>query len=264
MSKLVSATIVALRNSNQWDQWYDCIQSQAKAARVWKYIDPEVEEKDLPELTEPTRPTPRSVQHTSDISTTASTLEEDISISEHSSITFSTLKPEQREELRYLLDVYKEEHEVWVKADQKLQDILGLMKGSIDETIFYITKDRSVHQTLVELQKQFNKSKAVREQDLIKRWEDLKGGKKITDMETWLRKWETTFDEMKMLGIQDVQDKRPHSTFLQVVYTIEPTFTTLWELKMVDGSMIPPFRDLIQQFREVRKNTVYRHRVSSA
>ena len=50
-----------LSTSSDWDIWIDMIKNKAKAADVWKFMDPSVNVADLPQFTRPPMPQPKDI-----------------------------------------------------------------------------------------------------------------------------------------------------------------------------------------------------------
>ena len=59
---------------------------------------------------------------------------------------------------------------------------------------------------LVNLKNRFAPMDEAREQELIQTWKKLQEAPDGQDVENWLQKWETTYDNGLLLKIPDVQD----------------------------------------------------------
>jgi hypothetical protein len=84
-----------------------------------------------------------------------------------------------------------------------------------------------------------------------------------TEIDPWLRKLETLYDECKQLDIPDIDDQWPLYAFLAVIYHISPSFSDSWEIKVINGKR-PNFQELVQKYWEYRSITSIRSKAGAS
>ncbi|KAI1005480.1 hypothetical protein K3495_g2732 [Podosphaera aphanis] len=53
---------VILHHNDDWEPWIELIKTSALKYNIWKYVDPNSKDEDIPSITEPERPTPSSIR----------------------------------------------------------------------------------------------------------------------------------------------------------------------------------------------------------
>ena len=76
--------------------------------------------------------------------------------------------------------------------------------------------------------------------------------KKGQDIENWLQKWETTYDDCLAINLPDVLKKRGIYAFVAAVHPIAPGFSDLWKGKLLgtygDDNLEKAFQETIANF----------------
>jgi len=62
MSSVIRLINCVLNGPADWDEWFDSIQTAAKVANIWKYVNPETKKDTQLVLVEPVYPTPNDVR----------------------------------------------------------------------------------------------------------------------------------------------------------------------------------------------------------
>jgi hypothetical protein len=55
------------------------------------------------------------------------------------------------------------------------------------------------------------------------------------EIDPWLHKLKTLYDECKQLDIPNIDDQWPLYTFLAAIHYISPLFSDSWEIKAING-----------------------------
>ncbi len=96
-----------------------------------------------------------------------------------------------------------------------------------------------------------------KENELLRCWTNLKEGKKGHDIEMWLQKWETTYDDCVAIKLLDITEKCPIQAFINAVESIDSGFTITIKVQLLQGLRKEDpgkaFRDVIRQFRDWRQ-----------
>ena len=120
---------------------------------------------------------------------------------------YSALIEDQREQLRFLQREYEYNRKSYDQRRAALSDLELYIQRTIHPTkLSYTYKCDLAYQMLVNLKNRFAPTDEAREQELIQTWKKLQKGPKGQDVENWLQKWETTYDDGLLLRIPDVQD----------------------------------------------------------
>src|SRR5579862_9317234 len=120
---------IGLSTPSDWDMWIDMIKNKAKAAGIWKYIDPSIAATDLPAFTRPAMP------QTKDIDSTKTQMNQ--------------LNPNELEQLKAL----REEWKIQNREYEQQKTITNSMHTLVHETIskayyvYLIDKD-TLHEML--------------------------------------------------------------------------------------------------------------------
>jgi hypothetical protein len=112
-----------------------------------------------------------------------------------------------------------------------------------------------VYDILVALKERFAPTDYARKQEYTIEWRKICASpKRGTDIDNWLQRLETLYDECKTLNIPEVEDPWPLHSFLSAINAISPSFSDLWEIKVIEGDR-PDFHWLVSKFREYRSIT---------
>ena len=108
---------------------------------------------------------------------------------------------------------------------------MGRLQTKVIETTYsnnfhYILEKDSVYDILISLKNRFVASDYARKQEYTIEWKKtcvaLKRG---TEIDPWLDKLETLYDEYKQLDIPDVADQWPLYAFLAIIHHISLSFS---------------------------------------
>jgi len=209
MAPTGDTAVVLLKSPKDWTRWLALIKTKAVNNDLWQHIDPSIASP--PSFTPPVKPLP--AQYASPGAETATT----------ASLTAAQFQRYNAEIL-----VWQEElkdHRKKVKVITEIEDHVIRTAGTYWSTIESVT---GLHARLVKLKERVAPSTYAREQEVIRRYEQVRIEAKSTRTEEWLAEWENALRDAIELHLPDVQDTRPTRHFLQAVEKINPLFTQTW------------------------------------
>src|SRR5271163_702433 len=218
--------VVLLKSPKDWTRWLALIKTKAVNNDIWQYIDPSVTSPPL--LESPTKPTPAQVAGTE-------------------AATVASLTADQFQRYNAQISVWQEElknHRRKVKIITEIEDHIIRTAGTYWSTIENVT---GLHARLVKLKERVAPTTYAREQEVIRRYEQVRTQAKSTRTEEWLGEWESALRDAIELKLPDVQDTRPTRHFLLAVEKIAPLFAQTWSNTIETKAVMTP---------EVQLNTV--------
>jgi hypothetical protein len=105
---------------------------------------------------------------------------------------------------------------------------------------------------LVKLKQRFAPTDQARERELIMEWKRLQKAPSGVQIDDWLMKWETSYDECLIKQLPDVQGTRPVYDFVSAVSSIAPGFSDVWDVKLAEGQ-ITDLKTVVRNFRDYRR-----------
>lgn len=225
---------IQLSQPNDWLQWSRYIRLMAEAKGVWDYIDPSLpREPALPHR--PTRPSPNDIQP--------------------GARTLIDLEPSNRELYRDSI----RDFEARAKEHQVISTGVSTLLLVIINSISYNNRQatlsaESPYQILRILSAKLAPTNESRKRDLIKRYTRLRAPP-TGSIESHISAWENLYTEALGLEIPEVQNPiRPLFDFLESISSASPTFSALWQDKLLEKSenndVIPPFYEMTKRFRD--------------
>ena len=240
--------LVILKGPENWDKWIELIKTASTKGDIWEYVNPDsldMLESDtqteapsgrtvLKKLVEPIRPTPSL-------------------IAEDEGVKYSDLDDDQREQLRVAQTDYTYDLR---KFDLK-KTALGEIRVKIQETIHedlleYTFRKDSAYDMLVALKDRCAPTDDIRERELIATWKTLQTYQKGTDIDQWLKQWETSYDKCREMKLPDVDGNRALYDFLGAIAGISADFSNIWTVKITSGTQVTP-KELVRYFRDYRR-----------
>ena len=260
-------TQIFLNSPKDWDEWILLLETEATRQRIWVYVNPKTPLSELPKLTEPVRPNAAAVRALFPAATGVSTPARSISSTPapEPPVTKSTLKPAERDLYDELYEDYLRSYKEYKKKEQALLDLRVRIQESVrrEFLLAYCRGDNS-YEILVALRDRLAQTPEHKEHDLLVRWNNLKEYKKGQDIETWLQKWETMYDDCVKIGLPDVSKKRGILAFVVAIHSIEPGFSDMMKAKLIgsyrDNDPQKAFRETLSDFREWRRISQYKNK----
>ena len=255
-----------LNGPKDWDAWLLLIKGVARCGHIWQFVNPDTPEEDLPVLSKPVKPTANSIRILNLTPKPTATPAETPATSHNVSprrISKSDLSSVEKEELEDQLETYDDLKKEYEKQVEAMDNLVTRIQGSIRRDFLTLyCKDLEPYAMLKALQYRFAQTPEQKKKSLIARWTSLQDPKKRgRDIETWLQKWETTYDNCRAIGLPDVNGMRPIHAFVTAVHSIAPSFADHWRLLLIrkHGRDDPraAFKEAISQFREWRRLTQY-------
>src|SRR5437667_3984614 len=102
---------IVLSTLSNWDMWIDMIKNKAKAADIWKYIDPSVNTTDLPQFMRPLMPQPKDI--------------------DQAKTSIGQLTPQEIEQLKALRDEWKIQN----RENEQQKTSTNSMHNLVHETV---------------------------------------------------------------------------------------------------------------------------------
>src|SRR2546423_1931281 len=209
MATTGETAVVLLKSPKDWTRWLALIKTKAVNNDLWQHIDPSITSP--PSFNPPAKPLP--AQYASPSAETA---------------TIASLSTAQFQRYNAEVLVWQEElkdHRKKVKVITEIEDHVIRTAGTYWSTIESVT---GLHARLVKLKERVAPSTYAREQEVTRRYEQVRTQAKSTRTEEWLAEWESALRDAIELNLPDVQDTRPPRHFLQAVEKIAPLFAQTW------------------------------------
>lgn len=234
-----SKSLVILHTKEDWDPWIELIKTSALKHDVWKFVDPTIQEQELPKLLEPSRPKPNMVKR----ATTARPI-----------IYLDDLSAAEKDEYISLKEDYTRSVRRWDKQEEALGELRIKIQESIHITNITFTYDcEGPYQMLRNLSNHFSPTDEIRKQELLIEWRELqRKWTKGTDVSDWLHKWEYIYNKMLLHKMPDIEGIRPVLDFLNVVNTLDASFASSWQMKIAMGETAT-FPEVLTTFRNYRR-----------
>jgi hypothetical protein len=221
MATTGETAVVLLKSPKDWTRWLALIKTKAVNNDLWQYIDPSVLSPPLFEP--PVKPLP--AQYASPSAETA---------------TVASLTATQFQRYNAEVLVWQEElkdHRKKVKVITEIEDHVIRTTGTYWSTIESVT---GLHARLVKLKERVAPSTYAREQEVTRRYEQVRTQAKSTRTEEWLAEWESALRDAIELNLPDVQDTRATRHFLQAVEKISPLFAQTWFNTIETNAVMTP------------------------
>ena len=227
---------VWLDTPEDWHVWILLVKSAAQTdkADVWAMIDPSKEEEDL--MPEPEEPFPPL----------ASTIDPTVT-------SVTQLKGEHLQQW----NAGYQEYTHLLKRYERVRSTLNRVKNFITSTITrrnigYITDKETPYDMLISLRLALSPTSEMHEGRIIQEYKALQVWNKRESIETWIRKWETTYRDAFAAGLPEVQGTRPLRDFLIAVGQYDRSYSRA-SISMLERDIAkeetPTFAALIREFR---------------
>ena len=235
MTSTIKTVNCVLNGPGDWDEWLDTIQTAAKVANIWRYINPETQGNARPTLVEPVYPVP------SEIKENARQLQD--------------LEPIEREELQARRRLWYQTHAKWERQQEALSQMESRIRESIAKSFLsYTRRCDNAYEMLVKLKDRFKPTNDNRKEEVIAKYLQLQRSPKNQEILTWLQRWDEIFDEGEELGIPHVKENQPLKDFINSVEEVDSGFYTYWKqhIRNIDKNQLPTLHQIVQRFRETR------------
>ncbi|RKF65465.1 hypothetical protein GcM3_121016 [Golovinomyces cichoracearum] len=237
---MASKQVVILHTKIDWDAWIELNKTSALKHDVWKFVNPEFEESEIPSLEEPKIPTPGDIRKQS----------------VGSGVTkISDLTAEEKEEYSFLKEEYVRILKNYEKQSEALADLRINVQESIHISNITFTYDcNTVYRMLKNLAAQFAPTDDIRNQEIELELQALQTSwSKNIEIDKWLHDWEVTYNKMVRIKSSDIAGLKPVYKFLNSVNTLDSQFAVNWTLKLSMGDKVT-FPELLIIFRNYRRN----------
>jgi len=227
-----------LTNHEQWDTWILSLRSKVDRYKLWRYIDPDVAEADVPELVEPTRPTYATVKQ--------------------GATKLADLSAEDRLELTELRTIYLEDQRTYTKQWEVYNELrdwfLQTTATSLHPFFIHESKPRLM---LIEIKKRCTVINHIREIELGQEYAKQKQTPKNKDLNTWVDSWDVLYKKCKTAELVEVAKDRPVFDFLIAIRPLAPSFADVWlehyQARKLKGEALPDLPEVTEMFRNHRR-----------
>ena len=220
MSSTSTSGLVILTTQKDWRSWKDNIDIYADQFGIRSYIDPSKPDPGLPK--EPKRPIVTDIKAT----TPDTTADRDADGNyPHRTTLYSDLSPSEQDHLRLLMLQYDEDKRYWRKQVEGMAKLRVKIQETVAVDNHVYTRGPTAYAAIVKLQNRFKPTDEARESELTDTWNTLVGTNKVSDIDTWLQAWETTYDECLELKLPVVAGTWPVKGFLRAVKKVSPSFS---------------------------------------
>jgi hypothetical protein len=233
MTSAIKAATTILDDSRDWVQWYSIIKNTAKIRGVFDYVD--VEKKTLPlQPTEPVCPTIQSVKETA--------------------TSYGGLTADQKEEYRFLVQLYRTEMDQYKSKKKDLSDLYDLILSTVASQYRpHIIDKATPWGVLTALKKQVAPSLRTQKLALAREWHALKRNSKGQTVDKWLSLWESTYAEAEKLKLNEINEHQALYDFLGAMRSLSAMHAAAVEaaldLQIDKDKDIPTFYELVSRFR---------------
>ena len=184
-TQAVSTTVV-LSQQADWDKWIDLIRLQACTGDIWEYVNPATKWNVLPQLTEPTFPTPSNVKP--------------------GTTSYTALSEDKKDKLQILQEKHKTTEKEYKKQKAALTSLKSYITNVVARNInTYILSIDSVYDALVALKERVAPTNSTHQFHLSNQYAKVKTGSRNQNFKTWLQEWEKIYNNYKKIDLLDMQ-----------------------------------------------------------
>ena len=233
-----TTTQVILSAPSDWRPWFQTIRTAAVQADIWKFVNPDTPNSELPTCDEPEEPTYGTVNPTA--------------------TGYKDLSDLEREELRDLKATYKRRYKEYREQKSALGLLIKRIQESVDRKQHYLLEDLNTpYELLSSLKKRLSPTQKVRERDLAAAYHKLKKVPRDSDLDDWLSEWQVVYTQCKALDLPEVHDNRASIDFLNAVKAVDIHFAENQLDKIQDleeeGKKCPDVLQLLDRFETRRR-----------
>jgi len=237
MSSLTTTQVI-LSAPSDWRPWFQTIRTAAVQADIWKFVNPDTPNSELPTCDEPEEPTYRTVNPTA--------------------TGYKDLSDLEREELRDLKATYKRQYKEYRERKSSIGSLIKRIQESVDRKQHYLLEDLDTpYELLSSLKKRLSPTQKVRERDLAVSYNKLKKVPRDSDLDDWLSEWQVVYTQCKSLNLPEVHDNRASIDFLNAVKAVDVHFAENQLDKIQDleeqGKECPDVLQLLDRFETRRR-----------
>ncbi|EKG09416.1 Integrase catalytic core [Macrophomina phaseolina MS6] len=219
-----SKPIIVLKSSQDWDEWFFIVQSRAKKARVFNYIDPTKDTRPQQPIA-PTKPP----------------------------LPTGTITDAAREEHKWKREDYKEDKKEYDRQMRELNDLSSLIEDSVSQPLLPLLRkieDSHPYAQLRALQARLQPSVSTQQEFVLNKLRELEKPPTAQGTEKWLTQWEECVFKARSLGLSDVEGSRGVNAFLKPIMQHDSEYASpiLRELRL--GTKTLDVSDVIVDYRE--------------
>ena len=220
----------------------------AKTSDIWEYIDPDIEDSKLTELEPPVEP---KVEDMCRRATPESVDTAQIGLP----ITCVDLTTSEFQLYNFLMNQYQLKEKRYTTKKNHIENMRFQIQQSISKDhLIYTTDCLITHNILVSLKRRFQPNTKVRERQLIREYQALKTFDHTTLVEPWLLRWDVVVRKCQKVDLPETQGNRPLFHFIEAIQGKYPTFFSIWNIRLIEGSHNIELHQLIQIFQDYLKS----------
>ena len=160
------------------------------------------------------------------------------------------------EGFRTALEEFKYERKQYDDELDGINEMAVQIQSTIEKDFIEYTMycDSDPYEMLWKLKERFAPTDRGRELDLIQEWKEIQKQGKL-DWESWMLKWQVTYEKCTKLNLPDVSGTRPVYDLLAAVSKTSLGFAEGWRLKLTESNTYT-FVQVLQSYREYRRNNL--------
>ena len=166
MASIASVQVI-LSTQSDWRYWIQTIETAAVQAEIWKYVNPDTKESELPPLEKPNKPTVQTVNP--------------------SATNYKDFSDIEREELRDLKITFKREYKEYTVMKAAMPSLVKRIQETVDRKHHYLLeKKHTAYEMITALQKRLSPTQKARERDLASAYRKLLNAPRNSELDDWL------------------------------------------------------------------------------
>ncbi len=228
----LSKTVVTLKESDDWDEWFLIIEAMIKRENIQKYTN-------LIKI--------ESAESIKSVTPTFFSVRPDAAFSKN-------LTKDERRDLIIMREDHREKLRTYRERTEALKQLNVYILITVDRSnLLYLKEQNTIFRKLSALKKRLAPTNRIRKLEVVRKYRDLQRAPKNQQLDHWLLNWEKVYSDASALNLSDVQRHRCLFDFLNSLRSIDMTFVTDKEAILnyeLQQRKEPSFiRDLLKEFR---------------
>ena len=227
---------VILDTPSDWRKWLQNVKTVAQCGKadVWAMVDPSLSETEVQSPPEkPNQGTPGAIHP--------------------GALRPSDLTPEEYARWNSDRTWYKDQLMEYKEVTESLNKVITHIQATISgRNVIYTTDQRSAHARLRSLQSAIAPTSQMEKGRILQDYKALQSWNKKEKIESWVRRWESTYQEAKQVRLPEVLEERPLVDFLTALRAYNEAYASaalLFLRKQLAKGEIPSMESIIEEFR---------------
>ena len=214
MAELNNLQSVCLKGPSDWDRWISTIQKYARSQGIWEQIDPSnADKKSLLEF--PVEPSVTTV--------------------DPQARAVTDLNSEKLKTYEFVYNRYRTNLQSYRDQQRALAVIQDFIIKSIGNYYSTISDEHDVAKELTLLKNRVQPSEWVLQKEIQERYQSVLNSSERNDVCAWITNWQKVLTEAKRISLPEADGLRLTQSFLESVYSINPSFSDYWKNKIEEA-----------------------------